>query len=393
MKKIAIISNGFTGSILPLAKNFCIMGDIVHLYMCTSGEIIPLEACDCKHHTNQRGIVQIPINCWQQTSKYIDSTNFNFFNLSITRPFKNIPVLKTLFRAKRYFEIKQICKEINKENYDLVNIVGQYWDDDFSLFVHQLKGKTIVSLHEVCNHFRPEFTKPSKLLRKIIEKNTDVITFSENSKKDILKYKGFVSNKVTVIHFGLFESYKIFSRDDVLLLPPKFFLFFGALLPYKGVDVLINASKILAKKDYKINVVIAGGSYDLSLDTISEGDRITLINRYIDNEELAYMLKRSYAVICPYKTASQSGIPQTAYVYKKPIIASKIDSFYEIIPDKVFGIYSEVNNAESLANSMIQLWSESSLYNSLVNNLDKFDEIMPQYSWKNITDAYHSFIH
>ena len=237
------------------------------------------------------------------------------------------------------------------------------------------------------NHYQPS-KKPSRLLRAAIKKGIDIVVFSQNSYNDILKIEGIDREKVSVIPFGLFESYgSLKPAAPKESLPPKYFLFYGYIVPYKGLSLIKEAVDILGErlKDYKI--VLAGDGNDPVLHQVSNDNRYITIPRYISNSELAYLISNAYAVLCPYKTVSQSGIPQTAFVFNTPIIASDLKGFKEII-DKDNGLFFKCNDAKGLAEAMQKLINDSMLRNRLSDNIKAFDVQHPSFDWNNIYSLY-----
>ena len=84
---------------------------------------------------------------------------------------------------------------------------------------------------------------------------------------------------------------------------------------------------------------------------------------------------------------SQSGIPQTAYVFNKPIIASNLDGFREVISNKVNGLLFEVNSIEQLSTAMEDSLNPD-IYTKLVNGVSDFQNQYPAYSWSCIAEQY-----
>ncbi len=89
----------------------------------------------------------------------------------------------------------------------------------------------------------------------------------------------------------------------------------------------------------------------------------------------------------------ESGIPQTCYVFGKPIIASSLGSFQEIVGNEQFGLLTEPGAAESLADAIIKLWDDKSLYKKLTDNIANFEQIKKEYCWKDIADTYLQLLH
>ena len=140
---------------------------------------------------------------------------------------------------------------------------------------------------------------------------------------------------------------------------------------------------------YKI--VIAGKGDDSVLEEIKNDDRFVLIPRFIPNRELVTMIKHAYAVVCPYLTMSQSGIPQTAFPFGTPIIASELDGFCEMITKEV-GMLFPTGDSQSLAQCISDLIQHPNKREQMHRNIASFSQRYPKYDWGNICDKYLKII-
>lgn len=388
MKKIAFIDTGFTGSTLPLIKQFIDRGCQVDLYELGSSHIIKEEAFTFKEIPCHSAIGEVPLEYYEHMRDYLDFSKFRFMYLSVMRPFASVPLLRSIVHWPRIMRLRQIAKKLNKENYDMVNFISKYWDEDYIPLIENIDGTKIVSLHEVCNHYNPDFDHTPPLLKTVFTKQIPIVVFSDKSKDDILKYKDVTPHLVHDLRFGCFETYKYMLRNTSIDMGENYFLFFGHLKPYKGVATFAQAIRIIHRKRKDIKFVIAGKGHDDSLDAIKDNPNVSFLNKYIENDELAHLLQHAYAVVCPHKTASQSGIPQTCFVFGKPIIASALGSFKEIIGNDQFGLLTEPESAEALADAIIRLWENKNLYNELTDNIANFEQLRKEYSWHEIANAY-----
>lgn len=387
--KIAILSSGHGGSTLPLAKAFISQGHIVDYYMIANaaGKETSIEATDLKYIASSIGLQSVSLSNSPQLSKYFRNSLFRFFSITLQRPYRNVPCIRGAMRIIRSYTIKMICNSINNENYDLVNIVGRYNLDEIASYCKYLNSKVIVSLHEVCNHFKPNFEKPSYLLKYLFDNKVDIVVHSSKSYNDMLSYASCIKEKIHLIPFGLFETFSTLACKDNLVLPTKYFLFIGSFTNYKGIDIFIEAAdSIKDAKDYRF--VIAGSGKCSAIDSINHIERFCVINRFLSNQEFAELLKRATVVVCPYRTASQSGIPQSALVFGKPMIVSDLESFHTVIEDGLEGLYHEPEDVAGLAKQIQNIINDSILLDNLEKNALLFSDKHREYQWNNIADKY-----
>jgi glycosyltransferase involved in cell wall biosynthesis len=189
-----------------------------------------------------------------------------------------------------------------------------------------------------------------------------------------------------VIPFGLFEGYENFAEDDALI--PEFtpyFLFVGYIHPYKGVDLLISAAQSLRDKKIQIPILIAGKDATEIEKRYVLPDNIQFINKFLSESEIITLIKKSYAIVLPYTSASQSGIPNTCFCFDKPVIASDLDGIKDVVHDKVNGLLFESGNVYALEESMHRLWTDKKLYKILADNIRKKVNI-EWTDWKRIAE-------
>ena len=128
--------------------------------------------------------------------------------------------------------------------------------------------------------------------------------------------------------------------------PDLLLLTFGAIRPYKGVDIALEA---LARVDPGLDVrlVIAGrawnGGDELEELVRTHGltDRVEIRNRFIPNDEAALLFAAADASLLPYRSASQSGVVQLSFAYGRPVIATRVGGLPAAVDDGVDGILCE----------------------------------------------------
>src|SRR5690606_39979394 len=96
------------------------------------------------------------------------------------------------------------------------------------------------------------------------------------------------------------------------------FLFFGRLMQYKGVDLLLEAFARLRTERGQDRLIIAG---DGPWQRKSMPEGVTLIQRWIADDEIESLFRNADAVVLPYLEASQSGAVPLATAYMLPAIA------------------------------------------------------------------------
>ncbi len=132
------------------------------------------------------------------------------------------------------------------------------------------------------------------------------------------------------------------------------FLYFGKIYKYKGVDIFIRATEILAKKRQDFKSTIAGRAKDFSTyqELINTPEIFELKIHYLDTAEIPTIFHEASYFVLPYREVTQSGPLSLAFHFGLCPITSDIGGFKELIVDGENGFTFESENPDSLAEVM-----------------------------------------
>jgi glycosyltransferase involved in cell wall biosynthesis len=134
-------------------------------------------------------------------------------------------------------------------------------------------------------------------------------------------------------------------------------LFFGRLQPYKGLNNLLN-SYLEIRKDFSCRLIIAGdGDLSQYMGKLKHLEDVTLVNRWIGENEIGEIFTRSDLVVLPYSSASQSGVIPIAAAHGLPVIATKVGALSEQIEDGVSGWLIPSDDAQALTRAIREVLS------------------------------------
>ena len=158
--------------------------------------------------------------------------------------------------------------------------------------------------------------------------------------------------------------------------------FIGRIRKYKGIDDFINA--ILLNESDHLHFLIAGSGDIKSQDLLEKKSNVTILNRYLSDDELNHLFINSHCICLPYRDATQSGVVPMALHYGKYIIATNVGALPEQLSDN-FATIVDPGSPESL-NEQFNLLHEVD-YNSVEENIRRYKG--KYLSWKSIS---HQFI-
>ena len=86
---------------------------------------------------------------------------------------------------------------------------------------------------------------------------------------------------------------------------------------------------------------------------------VTLVEKYIPNEEVARYFAASDLVVIPYVSATQSGIVQLAYGFGKPVVVSRVGGLPEVVEDGVTGYLVPPRDSEAISNAVLDFYQQN----------------------------------
>lgn len=300
-----------------------------------------------------------------------DNLDIKFFWTGDYGNFSSNELNKLCFVSSRnnnFFEKTFIPHYICNNKIDLYHIpqngIGLYDNPDIN---------TIVTIHDLIPYIMPE-TVGSGYLQKflrdiptIINSSKGIITVSNHSKKDILKFfPSCPSSKIIVTPLFANSSFKPLPKNYCsIILKQKhnidfpFILYLGGFSTRKNVKMLINSFKSILNdipSNYKL--VLIGSIKDEGNKLIdyvhSNGlaDKILFLG-YIDYDQLPLFYNCCECFVYPSLYEGFGLPPLEAMSCRCPVITSNVSSIPEVTSSSAMLI--DPLNEEALSNSLIKM--------------------------------------
>jgi glycosyltransferase involved in cell wall biosynthesis len=168
----------------------------------------------------------------------------------------------------------------------------------------------------------------------------------------------------------------------------KLLLLFGYVRPYKGLGDLLHALQRL-KPVLPVTLLVAGEFYlprapfDELIRTLGLEDEVRIVDRYIPNEQVELYFAAADAVVCPYLSASQSGVVQLAYGFGKPVICTRVGGLPEAVVEGETGFLANPRDPADLARA-IQVFFDAAEAHDFAASIAR---IAPRFDWDGLVDA------
>ena len=110
---------------------------------------------------------------------------------------------------------------------------------------------------------------------------------------------------------------------------PRRVLIFGRLLPYKGLDLLADALRLLGPRFDLVVRVVGQGPETAALAALRALPGVSVENRWVPEDEVGALLEWSDIVVLPYREASQSGVAAAALAAGRCVVATEVGGLVE----------------------------------------------------------------
>jgi len=305
---------------------------------------------------------------------------------------------KILFPGKtQYFDFegepsKQLINTINPlswiktanyiKNLSPDLIVFQYWmpffAPAFNSIVKQVRKSCKTKVMVNCNNIKSHESKPGdNIMTKSFFKNCDFFMVMSNSVE--LELKSLISKpnyrKSPHPVYEIFGSQisKQNARNKLKLGDEKLILNFGLIRDYKGLDILINAAKIIKNKMNNFKILVVGECYGDEQKYLKLAqknnveDVIDFRFEFVTNEKVNHYFCASDLVVLPYKSATQSGIIPIAYHFNKPVVVTNVGGLPEVVEIGKSGFVCEPTAKDISQNIIDLLKSDLKSYNEFIS--------------------------
>ncbi|MDP4283780.1 MAG: glycosyltransferase [Bacteroidota bacterium] len=309
---------------------------------------------------------------------------------------ENIPI-KVKINSINPFNWIAVGNELKKLKPDI--IVVRYWlpfmAPCLGTILRRVKKNRHTKIVCIADNIFPHEKRPGdKAFTKYFL--TPIDGFITMSQKVLADLKIFAPSKPA--HFvphPLYDNFgEIISQEEAraklgINMDDKVVLFFGFIRKYKGLDILLNAMKIINSKfDFPhLKLLIAGEfyedekNYEHLLNDPDIKDNLIMHTHFISDSEVKYYLCAADCVVQPYRNATQSGVTPLAYHFEKPMIVTNVGGLPSLVPYRKVGLIAEPN-AESIAEKIAEYFELGEAY-----FLSHLREEKKKYSWKIMVKA------
>jgi len=136
-------------------------------------------------------------------------------------------------------------------------------------------------------------------------------------------------------------------------------LSFGVIRPYKGIDVLLRAfAAVEGAELWIVGRPLGADLAELHRLAASAPGPVRMLTRFVPDSEVPAIMRRADIVALPYRDVDQSGVLYTALAFGKPIVASAVGGFGEVIQGHGAGRLVPPGDPQALAATLRELLAQ-----------------------------------
>lgn len=163
-------------------------------------------------------------------------------------------------------------------------------------------------------------------------------------------------------------------------------LFFGLVREYKGLQYLLEAMPAVRASCPDVRLLVVGEFWknkQLYLDQIVRlgiEQNVTVVDRYVLNEETQLYFSAADVVVLPYTQVTQSGVVQMAFGFGVPVITTRVGGLAEVVSDGDTGLLVPPGDPAALALAVTRYFREG----SRERMARAIEQARPRFDWQNL---------
>ena len=270
-----------------------------------------------------------------------------------------------------------------------------------------VKGKSTVIVYDMTYKAHPETMNAvtKKWLDNVLEKSCaraeKIITISQFSKNEIIKYLGIEEDRIEVMPMGVDTDIFNDKKDDKKIeevkkkfgIEGEYFLYMGTLEPRKNIERLIEAYALLKKeKSAAAKLVLAGKKgwlYDKIFEKVKkyEIEDDVIFTGYVSDEDAVDMMRGAFAFVFVSIYEGFGIPPLEAMAYGTPVIVSKEASLPEVVGNAA--ILADAYDCGDIKNAMLEMCENNEKREELIMLGKKRAK---ELSWKNSAEILNDIL-
>jgi len=251
---------------------------------------------------------------------------------------------------------RRFARYVREQKIDVVLCTMDHlWGALVASVIRDSGAAYLLTVHDATRHLGEDQGWRRWLLRRDIDASDAALVLTRSVGGSLQANYEYPSDRVFLSAHGHFgdRSGEVEPRQLPADRPARL-LFFGRILPYKGLDLMLEALPYLRREFPNLQLEVWGNgniaTYQAAIDAIGD---VRVENRWIEEAEIPQIFASTDLGVLPYREASQSGVVAKAFAVGMPCVATPISGLCEQVDDGITGViatgFSPAEYAEAVA--------------------------------------------
>jgi glycosyltransferase involved in cell wall biosynthesis len=279
------------------------------------------------------------------------------------------------------FTIRRLVRRLSSGGVRaIVTIMPHVWGWALQRAAARASIKTLMMVHDAEPH--PGETRPifDWLVCREIRSSTRIVTLSGHVADRLLERGDVTEEKLARLYHPIFKFAHALAKSSHPAKPFRL-LFFGRILPYKGVPMLLEAFTKLRASGVDCTLRIVGRGEIAAPPNLLNQPGLSIETGWVAPDAIGGILAEADSVALPYLEASQSGVIAAAYGVGLPVVATPVGGLREQIVDGETGTLATDTTADAMAEAVRRLIETPDLYDACRHGVAVYADAHSQQSF------------
>ena len=294
-------------------------------------------------------------------------------------------------------KFRRLLTEIRELRTSLVHLTGPHlWNLPLAL---SLRGRfpLVLTVHDAAAHEGARGAQIKNTYQRAAARVVDHVIVHSRAVAEALQHWAVPPSSVSImplVHhnfdYSLYQEIRadvtrVHSYEDTAV-------FFGRLEEYKGVRQFLDSARLLSTVDQPtIEMIVAGtGSLSSILDEYRCLQNLVVCDRIIGDDETIGLFGRAGLIVLPYSEGSQSALIPLAYLFKKPVLVTRVGALPEYVRGQITGRIIDSNEPTTLAQAIRDLISDKEALIKMGNAGSEYLQELEEEFHSRLLETYHT---
>lgn len=255
----------------------------------------------------------------------------------------------------------------------IVTIMPHFWGLALQRAARRAGIRTLLMIHDAEPHPGERRLIFDWLARQEISGSDRIVTLSDHVASRLVARGDVGPERLTRLFLPILTFSARTGREAATAQPFRL-LFFGRILPYKGVPMLLDAFARLRRADVDCVLRVVGRGRIAASPALRDQPGLTIDEGWVAPDAIGDILASADAIALPYLEASQSGVIVAAYGAGVPVITTPVGGLAEQVIDGETGILARSVTPEGLADAIRRLIETPGLYETCRAGVARYAE-------------------